>query len=1051
MKKLVLFMLCILFAGIQVVNAQVKNISGTVTSAEDGSPIPGVSVIVKGTTVGTITNIDGYFRLDVPQESNTLIFSFVGMKSMEKTISGTTVNAVLQPDVLGLDEVMVVAFGTAKKSTFTGSADVVGAEELESRTITSVTQALEGTTTGVQVTSSGQPGSEPEIRIRGFGTLNGVADPLYIVDGAQYEGSIASIDPDDIESMTILKDASSTALYGARAANGVVLITTKSGRQIPGEIKVNVKAVGGVIGQAIPYYETADPKQYYELMYQAYKNSLIYSEDETPADAAQMAASGIYDRLNYNPFNVANDQIVDANGNINPGADVIYKSLNWYEPLEQTGYRQNYNISASGGGEKHDVYMSLGYLDERGYVIDSDYERINARMNANFNPTEWLSFGTNFYGTLTERGLASATTGNTSYANPFYFARQMGSIYPVYLVDPQTGDFILDAAGEKQYDLGGGYNQYGINSRPAAANPGRHIVAEMDYNNNITNTNNLGNRSHANITLFDGLELSTTYGIDIQNYKDSEFENQIVGDGAPSGRYNQTRFIRTVQNWVQTLNYELSVGEGHDFAVLLGHETFDREYTEVYGMKTQLIVEGIYEFDNFVTPTSLDGYTSNKKTEGYFSRLNYNFMDKYYLSGSFRRDGSSVFQKDVRWGNFYSVGASWRMDQEQFIQNIDWINVLKIRASYGEVGNDNLGDFYAYQALYSTFPNAEAPGLRWSDVGNSELTWESSNSFDAAVEFGLFDRVTGSLEYYKKISEDLLYDQPLALSMGLDVQPRNIASLYNSGWEFGIDAKLVASADFTWDLGLQMSTVKNEITDIPEPFVNGSKRWAVGHSVYDYYLYDFYGVDPETGATLYRVWEENEDGTTSPASDENGEPLLSEQYTDSEKGYTGDSAIPDLLGSVSNTFRYKNFQLDFLVTYGVGGKILDYNYANLMNEGDYGDAVHVDLMNGWRNPGDQTDIPRMEYGNSNLTYTLSDRWLTDASYVTLKNINLSYTFSKNAAQSIGVNSLRLFAAGENLYMLTARKGMDPQEAFSGTTSNVYLPQRVFSLGVNVSF
>lgn len=1051
MKKLRLFILCMLVLSVQIAAAQAKRVSGTVKSAEDNMPIPGVSVAVKGTTIGTVTNIDGVYQLDVPQDAKILVFSFVGMKTVEKPITGNTIDVVMQPDILGLDEVMVVAYGTVKKSSFTGSAGVVGAEKLEKRTVTSVTQALEGSTTGVQVTSSGQPGSSPGIRIRGIGSLNGSSDPLYIVDGAQYEGSLANLDPNDIETMTILKDASSTALYGARAANGVVLITTKRGKKAAGDLTVNFNALGGVVTQAIPYYETVGPKEYYELMTEAYKNSLIYSEGYTPEDALATATSGIFGKLKYNPFNVADDQIMGADGKINPNAQVIFPSLDWYEPLEQTGYRQNYNISASGSNEKSRYYMSLGYLDESGYVKNSDFERINGRVVVDFSPKKWMNLGTNFYGTVTERGIASGTTGNTSYGNPFFFARMMGPIYPVYLVEPGTGKYILDEAGNKQYDLGGGYFEYGINARPSAANPGRQIIAELDYNFNKTNTNNLSNRTYAEFMPIEGLTARIEYGLDIQNYKDQEFENEIVGDGAPTGRYNQTRYVRTVKNFLQTLNYKRTFNENHNVEVLVGHESFDREYSQVYGMKTQLIVQGINEFDNFVTPTDLSGYTSNKKNEGYFSRVNYNYADRYYLSGSFRHDGSSVFHKDVRWGNFFSLGASWRMDQEAFIQDISWIDQLKVRASYGQVGNDNLNDFYAYQALYSTLPNAEAPGLGWSDIGNSELTWESNNSFDAAVEFGLFERLTGSLEFYKRTSEDLLYDMPLAPSMGLNSQPRNVASMYNQGWEFGVDGVILDNGTLKWNMGIQASTIKNEITDIPDPFVSGSKRWDVGHSVYDFYLYDFYGVDPETGDIQYQVWEADENGNTAPKFNEDGTPVLTNKYTSTEKGYVGHSSLPDLFGSVSNSLSYKGFQLDLLLTYSIGGKILDYNYAALMGEGDYGEALHVDQLKGWRQPGDITNVPRMEYGNSNIGQTLSDRWLTDASYLAFKNVNLSYTFNKKLVENWGLKSLKVFAAGENLYMFTARKGMDPQQSFAGTTSNVYLPQRTFSLGVNVTF
>jgi len=1051
MKKITLILALLSFLGMQVIMAQ-TTVTGTVTD-DSGAPIPGATIVPQSNAqYGTLSESDGSYKVEVPAGETHLKISFLGKQDQVVEIAGRSViNVTLKGEDVVVEDVIVVAYGTAKKSSYTGAVGVVDSKDLEIRTVTSITSALEGATTGVQLTSSsGQPGSAPNIRIRGFGTLNGVASPLYVVDGAQYEGDISNINPDDIASMTILKDASSTALYGARAANGVVMITTKKGKKGAG-LKVNVKSVNGIVSQAIPYYETAEAGDYYELIFEAYKNSLIYRATNplSPDAAAADAVANIYSKLKYNPFNVPNNEIVGLDGKLNPNAKLIAPSLNWYEPLEQVGFRQNHNISVTGGGEDHDFLLSIGYLDETGYVVESNYERINARMNFNARPKKWLNVGTNFAGVLTTKGLSSAADGNTSYANPFFFARNMGPIYPVYIADPLTGEYILDAAGEKQYDLGGGYTDLNINARPV--NPNRHIVAELDYNNNIAKANNISNRSYVDFEFMEGLKFTVSYSIDINNYKDSEFENPIVGDGAPTGRYNQTRFSRTTTNFNQLLNYQKSLAGVHNFDVLLGHENFSREYTENYGMMSQQIVDGIYEFDNFVTPTSLSGYTSNKKNEGYFFRLNYNYNSKYYLSASYRYDGSSVFHEDVRWGGFFSVGASWMIDNENFAKNITWLDELKFRTSYGQVGNDLIGGFYAYQALYATFPNASSPGLVWSEVGNSQLTWESNNSFDLALDFGIFkNKLHGSIEYYKKVSADLLYNMPLPLSMGLSSQPRNIATLYNQGFEFGLGSTVINTDNFTWDINIQASTIKNEITEIPDPFVSGSKRWAVGHSIYDFYMYEYYGVNSETGAPQYQVWEEDAEGNTTRKYNEDGTPVLAEKYSDAGKGYIGESAIPDLFGSITNKIRYKNFSLDVLLTYSLGGKVLDYGYATLMNGGTYGNSIHIDQLDGWRQAGDQTDIPRLEIGNTNINPT-SSRWLTDASYLSIRNINFSYTFNDIISDKLNVDDLRIFVAGENLAMFNARKGMDSQESFDGTTSNVYLPSRVFSLGVNLTF
>lgn len=1040
--------LCLI--GLQGVLAQSREISGIVTSADDGLSIPGVSVIIKGTTIGTTTDFDGKYTISVEEEGQFLVFSFVGMRKQELPANTDVINLVMESESIGMDEVMVVAFGTAKKESFTGSASVVGAKKLEERTLSNVSQALEGAATGIQVAAtSGQPGESPKIRIRGFGSLNGDASPLYIVDGAQYEGSLADISPDDIASMTILKDASSTALYGSRAANGVILITTKRGKRNSGKIKINFKAVGGVVSQAIPNYETVGAKDYYGLMFHSYKNSLVYGNGESEAVAAATASSDLSNKLVFNPFDVASDQIVDATGAVNPNANVIAKSLNWYDPIEQTGYRQNYNLSASGGGEKHDFFFSLGYLDETGYVKHSDFERVNTRMNVNATPKKWLKVGTNVSWAFTKKGLSSSVdpiNGSNSFGNPFRFARYMGPIYPVYQLGAD-GDYVLDANGEKQFDLGS-------NTRPV--NIDRHIVAEMDYNSRETKTNIISNRSYAEFSILEDLKFSTNVGIDVQSRNEKVFENKIVGDGAPDGRYSEERYTKTTLNWNQLLNYSFDINKEHNFEVLLGHESFSTEYTEMDAMKTKLIVTGITEFDNFVTPANLSGYTAAKKTEGYFARLKYNFLNKYYFEGSFRRDGSSVFHPDVRWGNFYSVGATWRMDQEKFIADIEWIDQLKLRVSYGQVGNDRLGiyhsDYYAYQALYKPFANANESGVRWQTVGNDDLTWESNNTFNIAAEYTVLgNRLHGSVEFYHKESKDLLYNQPLATSLGLSIQPRNIATLYNQGFEIGIGGTIIDTDEFSWNMDIQASTVKNEITEIPSPFVDESKRWDIGRSVYDYFLYDYKGVDATTGAALYQMWAKDDEGQgTHKVYDANGDPVLTTNELDSEKGYTGDSSIPDLFGSINNSFSYKDFQLGFMFTYSIGGKILDYNYRDLMHEGTYGDALHVDANKAWKKMGDVTDVPRLQNGNSHIAPT-SSRWLTDASYLSLKNVNLSYTFPKSKIKNLGLTALKVYASGENLFMVTKRKGLNPQEAFNGTTSNVYLPSRVVSFGVNVSF
>ena len=1029
---------------VQISFAQEKTISGTVT---DGSgPLPGVTVLIKNTKTGTQTNFDGVYQI-VANTGDVLTFSYVGMKTIDLTVgTSSTLNAVMQEDANVLDEVVVIAYGTTTKEAFTGSAAVISTEDLALRTVTSPIAALEGKATGIQITSAnGQPGSSPGIVIRGVGTLNGSTDPLYIVDGIQFEGALNTISQEDIASMTVLKDASSTALYGSRGANGVVLITTKKGNK-NGKLVVNASTQYSFVSRGIDPYEAVNPGDYYELMWEAYRNTSAIGGD------AAAASAGIYNRLGYNPFNVPNDQIVGLDGKLNPNAQLIYKSLDWNDALEQSGARKNYSVNIAGGGEDHQVFFSATYLDEEGYVITSDFDRINTRLNADFQPTEWLSLGGSANISISEsNGIGGA--GETSIVNPFNWALNIGSIYPVYLND-LDGNLVLDAAGNPEFDLGEGYSQYNIQSRPYS--PGRHGVAETLFNDELNRNNTYGFRYYTEFKLYEGLKLSLNYGRDINEGINKSYENNVVGDGAPTGRYGETRYRRNTSNFNQILTYNKTLNDVHKIDVTLGHESFDRHYSENNGLSTTQTAVGIFEFDNFSVPVRLGGYSSDKKTEGYFGRFNYSFDNKYYVSASARRDGSSVFNSDVRWGNFYSLGLSWRIDQEKFMDNVSFVDRLKLRGSYGEVGNDNLNDYYISQPRYSLTSNGGDPAIVWTNLGNDGLTWETVESFDVALEFGLFDNlIDGSIEYYKKNSTELLYNVPLPLSNGLDAGPANIGDMYNSGLELALTAHFFQSNDFKWDLSLQASTYKNEITNIPDPFVSGSKRWENGRSRFDYYIYHYAGVDPSNGDALYYMFEDgagdlegqrvavlNADGTQSTTND----------WDEAGRAYTGDNTIPDILGSVANSFSYKGFSLDVLFTYGIGGEFLDFGYASLMHSGTYGRALHIDALNAWRAPGDVTDVPRLETGNVNQVQTSSTRFITDASFLALKNVNLGYTFDKVISEKIGVNNLRLFVSGENLFLKSERIGLDPQYNLAGTPSgNDFNPSKTVSLGLNVSF
>lgn len=1029
----------LMLLGMTTALSQEKTISGTV-SDNSGIPLPGATVIVKGTVTGTTTDFDGLYSIKVNQGA-TLEFSFVGYAKTEVVVgSSNTINVTMQLDNT-LDEVIVVAYGTTTKEAFTGSASVVSSQELLNRNVTSPIAAIEGRATGVQFTSTnGQPGSSPSIVIRGVGTLNGSSDPLYIVDGIQYEGSLNTINQEDIASFTILKDAASTSLYGSRAANGVIIITTKSGSK--GAIKVNASVQTGFVSRAVPAYDQMSPGQYYETMWEALRNTTAAAGD--PA----YATANIYSQLGYNPFNVPNDQIVGVDGRLNPNAQVVYQTLDWFDFMEQTGLRTNYNVNVSGGGDNHRVFFSASYLDEEGYVVTSEFNRLTTRLNADFDVNESIKIGGSANVTITEaRGPSSA--GTTSIVNPFGFAQAMGPIYPVYVND-QQGNLVRDSFGNPIFDNGFGYPEYNIGTRPRSQ--GRHALQELLLNKESDLDNTYGFRFYTDVKILEGLNIRVQYGRDINDGLEKEYENAIIGDAQPVGRFSETRFRRQVENFNQILTYNKSFGN-HNLEITAGHESFDRNYSDFDALGTIETVAGLEVFDNFSNPVSLGGVITDKRIESYFSRLNYNFDGKYYLSGSVRRDGTSVFSADSRWGTFYSVGASWNIDKESFMDNVSFINDLKLRASWGEVGNDNLFDFYLYQARFGINSNATAPAYVLSDLGNDNLVWETIENFDVALEFGLFNNLfEGSIEYYKRNSTDLLYDLPIAPSVGINVQPNNIGDMYNSGWELALTTHAFSKNDFKWDIILLASTLKNEITFIPEPFINGSKRWAEGRSRFDFYLYRTAGVDPATGDQLYLMYELDENNESVPVLDANGNQETTNDWQDTVRDYTGDSSIPDLLGSVANSFSYKGFSLDVLITYGIGGSILDGGYSGMMVSSSYGRSQHPDMLNAWRQPGDITDVPRLEIGDQTLVQTQSDIFLTDATFWSLRNVSLGYSLDKNVTEKLGVDNLRLSLIGENLYLNSKRKGLDPQYNLAGTpVGNDFNPARIISFGLNVGF
>lgn len=1067
-------MLLMLMVSIGLAIAQNSKVHGIVLSTEDNEPIIGANVTVKGTTLGTITDIDGKYSIaNIPADAKTLTISFIGMETQEVDIKPGEIKTYLKPDQKQLDEVVVVAYGTQKKSSFTGSAAAVGAETISKRAITNATSALEGNATGVQVTSaSGQPGSSSSIRIRGFGSVNASNAPLYVVDGAIYSGSIGDINPNDIESMTILKDAASTSLYGSSAGNGVVLITTKKAKG--GSNNVNLVINQGWSKRAYKDYSRVGIWDYYPMQWTMMKNAYV-SAGRTAEEAAQLATANICDGssgLMYNPYlGVANNAIVTTDGKLNSAITGLKwgDDLDWEDAAFKTGYRQEYNLNYNTKTDKSDTYASVSYLKDNGYMLKTNFERYSGRINYNIYPVKWFKSGLNLNMTRSISDYSTSTSSNSSsYSNLARFVRNMAPIYPIHAHNLETGAYVnkdgIDTTDPKDYI----YDYEGNRLSDA----GRHAIAETEFNTRkYARTSETAN-TYVTITPIDGLTGTVNYALANSDYRGKVYENPLVGDGtAGPGRLNQTSTRTITQTLNELINYNKTFGK-HTIDALVGHENYSYKYEYIYGMKTQETLSGIYEFGNFVNINSLSSYTDNYKKEGYFGRINYDYDNKYYASISYRHDGSSRFAPDLRWGNFWSFGASWRMSQENFLKDVKWIDNLKLRASYGETGNDNIldsdgyDDYYPWQTLYNLgVNNGEYSGVFFNTMSNSNLRWETQQSIDAAVDFGFFNRVTGKLEFFQKNSKDLLFDVSQPSSTGVTSIIQNIGKIKNSGVEIELDVLAFQNKQWNVKVGANATFIKNKIVSLPEEMkenghISGSKKWMEGKSMYEFWLRQWYGVNPENGDGLYYLDTEkyNEaDGTLTAAAKKtiveiDGQQLTN-SYTYAKYDYSG-ASIPKMYGGFNFAVAYRDFDLSATFSYQLGGKILDTTYAGLMSMSSYGQSMSTDLFNAWQKEGDITSVPRIDANSTYATsigQSYSTRWLVSSNYLNMRSLSIGYSVPKAFINHFGISNLRLTAMAENIFMLKARQGMNPMANYSGITYNEYMPSRNFTIGLNLSF
>lgn len=1038
LRLVLTFLAIVVSATLWAAVQQEIRISGTVIS--DGEPLPGVSVQIKGETTGTITDMDGKYSISAPSDA-ILVYRFVGLKTVEQSVNGRNmINVTLESDSKELDEVMVVAYATAKKYSFTGAASTVKGDEIAKLQVASVSRALEGTVSGVQASAaSGQPGTDAEIRIRGIGSINASSAPLYVVDGVPFDGSVNSINPDDIASMTVLKDAASAALYGSRGANGVIIITTKQGRT-DSKTTVNVKASFGGSNRAVRDYDRIGTNDYFQLYWEALRNQYAKdTENYTPATAAAQASKDLVTKLmgdGPNPYGTNYPQPVGTDGKLVDGARPLW-DFDWSDAMEQQALRTELNLNVSGGGQKNQYFFSAGYLNDKGIALESGYQRFNLRSNITSEMTSWLKGGVNM--SFAHSMQNYPVSSDTKTSNVINAGRTMPGFYPIYEVNAD-GSLKTDANGELIPDFG--------SYRPSGSTSNWNLPATLPLDKSERMKDEFSGRTFLEVTFIPGLKFKTSFNFDLINYNSLDFTNSLIGPsvttGGGSSRVNTRTFSWT---WNNIVTYDKTIGE-HHFNILAGQEAYSYRYDELSASRTKMALPDMPELVVGSQLTGGSGYRIDYALAGYFTQLLYDYQSKYFFSASYRRDGSSRFAPETRWGNFWSLGASWRIDRENFmISTSDWLSALTLKASYGAQGNDNLGTYYASKGLYAIVSNLGENALVSDRIATPKLKWETNLNFNVGIDFSLWNnRVSGSFDFFQRRSKDLLYSRPVAPSLGYKSVDENVGALKNTGIELSLNGTLINTQDFIWKLGLNLTHYKNEVTELPLKDMppSGVNKLAVGRSVYDFYTKEWAGVDPENGNPLWYMDILDKDdnvvgrGTTSV-------------YKDATDYFVNKSSLPKIYGGFNTSFSYKGVELSAIFAYSVGGYIMNRDITMILHNGSSaGRAWSKEILNRWTPENRYTDVPALATTTNNWT-SYSTRFLQNNSYMRLKNLTLSYTLPKQLVSKAALSNVQVFVQSDNLFTIHRNQGLDPEQGITGLTYYRYPAMRSFTGGINVTF
>ena len=990
-----------LMIGIGLVNAQISKVTGNVTSEEDGLPVVGASVLVKGTTVGTVTDIDGNFTLtNVPSSAGTLVISFIGMQSQEVKIK-PNVKVVLKSDAEVLDEVVVTGYGVQRKASFTGAASIVGEEAIAKKNDANFVKVLEGSVPGVQMNNStSMPGVWGSVYIRGRASLNSGTQPLYVIDGMPVNSDtdamstsannmvdpMSSINPADIKSITVLKDAAATAIYGSRAANGVIVVTTKKGSE--GKFNLNLDIKQGFVSMGNNNMDFANAEESMKL----------FTDGLTAYQGGDWQENYNYLADNYFGWDRKT-------------------STDWMDAITRKGYYQDYNLSAQGRNGNTGYYVSLGYLNTDGLIIGSDMERFSGRMNLD-SKFKWATIGVNTsYSYSTQNGFSLSTAGSMS--------------------SPLTAAISSQTPMDPIYDSEGNYNNINM------YNP----VALMDedtgeLNENKMQTINLNPYLQVDFGL--GIYAKTTLGVNLTDLRQYQYWSALYNPQAMdyNGLGQQYNSRNTVVTWNNVVGWNHKFADKHDVSVMLGQEMQKKSYFYEYYAKSDFPFadSGMRDLTTAGTEQGSEYYKKEARLASYFMDAHYSYADKYYLSGSYRRDGSSVFGSNTRWGNFWSVGGKWRISGEDFLNGNNVITNATLRASYGTVGNQDI-DWYAARGFYGAGYNYnQMPGMIPVSISNQELTWEVSKKFDIGFDFSLWHRLHFTFDFYNEITSDALFQVPLSMTTGMTETYKNIGKIRNHGIEFSVNANILQTKDWTWSAYANLTWNENEVVKLStdEPIEYTFQIIEEGRPYTQFKMKEYAGVDRETGKPL---WYLNETGNETTSD-----------YNAAAKRYVGD-ADPNVLGGFGTNLRWKDIDFGLSFNYRLGGKVYDSGAAFT----GFGMAFRTPLedvaLNSWTEENKDAKYPQYIYKDPYNATSTSSRFLYSGDYLRISNLTLGYTLPKKWTTKILIQRLRAYISVDNLYTFTASDfvGYNPETSANGVIAWQYPATRTFIGGIQLTF